>query len=103
MPTTVFLILASYFFARSSPRLDQWLLTHRWFGPPLRRFRETGGMPWRAKLAALASMWLAVLISTGLLLRASAGAAAAVALGLAVAGTLTILFWVRTVPDRSES
>lgn len=102
MPTTVFLLIASYFFARSSPRLEAWLLNHRWFGASLRHYRETGGMSRRAKVAALTSMWLAVLVSAALLLRASAGVAAAVAIGLAVVGTLTILFAVRTVPDRGS-
>lgn len=33
MPTTIFLILATGCFARSSPRLEAWLLNHPRFGP----------------------------------------------------------------------
>lgn len=36
MPTTVFLIVAVWCFARSSPRLERWLLDHPRFVPSLR-------------------------------------------------------------------
>jgi len=100
MPTTVFVLAASYFFARSSPRLEGWLLAHRWFGPPLRRFRDTGGMTRSAKAAALGSMWSAISISSVVLAAANRNAALAAIL-LAGLGTLTILFAVRTVPEGS--
>jgi uncharacterized membrane protein YbaN (DUF454 family) len=98
LPTTVFLIAASYLFARSSPRLDRRLHEHRWFGTPLRRFAETGGMPRRAKVVALASMWSGIALSVATL--ASVGATAqATTVMLGVVGTATVLFWVRTVPE----
>ena len=56
MPTTVFLILAVGCFARSSPRLEAWLLFHPRFGPTLRAWRERGAIPPRAKLLACGGM-----------------------------------------------
>jgi len=56
MPTTIFLILAAWCFARSSPRLEAWLLNHPRFGPGLRRWREEGAVPRRAKLMACLGM-----------------------------------------------
>jgi len=53
LPTTPFIILAAACFARSSPRLEAWLLSHRVFGPLLRDWRERGAIPRHAKLAAL--------------------------------------------------
>jgi uncharacterized membrane protein YbaN (DUF454 family) len=57
LPTTEFVLAASWLFARSSPRLSAWLERNRWLGPSLRRFRETRSMPRRTKAIALASIW----------------------------------------------
>jgi uncharacterized membrane protein YbaN (DUF454 family) len=56
MPTTTFLILAAWFFARSSPRLEAWLLNHPRFGPTLVAWRETGAISTSAKTMACAGM-----------------------------------------------
>lgn len=56
LPTTVFLILAAGCFARSSPRLEAWLMNHRQFGPTLRAWREHGVIPLPAKVMACTGM-----------------------------------------------
>jgi uncharacterized membrane protein YbaN (DUF454 family) len=53
LPTTPFLLVAVWCFSRSSPRLEQWLLTHRTLGPPLTNWRREGAISGRAKITAV--------------------------------------------------
>ncbi|MET1756515.1 YbaN family protein [Novosphingobium sp. RD2P27] len=62
MPTTIFMILAAGCFARSSPRLETWLLQHPRFGPSLRAWRNEGAVPGEAKLAACIGMTIGYLV-----------------------------------------
>jgi len=101
MPTTVFLIVASYLFARSSPSLDAWLHRNRWFGPSLRRFHETGGMARRTKIVALTSMWTGITLSIVALSRVGTTAQVAT-LALGLVGTITLVWFVRTTPDHPD-
>jgi uncharacterized membrane protein YbaN (DUF454 family) len=98
LPTTIFVLAASYCFSRSSPRFERWLYDNRWLGPRLRRLASAGGMPPSAKRAALAAMWTAVLVSSALL-AAAHWAAAVTTIALGLVGTLAIVFGVRTVPE----
>jgi hypothetical protein len=56
LPTTIFLIGAAGCFARSSPRLEAWLLDHPRFGKTLRDWRSAGAISRPAKLMACAGM-----------------------------------------------
>ncbi|RKF17560.1 DUF454 domain-containing protein [Altericroceibacterium spongiae] len=56
LPTTDFLLLALPCFARSSPRLEAWLLNHPRFGPGLRAWQEERAVPRNAKIMACIGM-----------------------------------------------
>ena len=62
-PTTVFLLLAAFCFARGSERIHAWLLAHPWFGPPIRDWNRHGAISRPAKLAAGLAMLVAFAIA----------------------------------------
>lgn len=64
MPGTIFLIIAAACFARSSARLETWLLNHPRLGPSVKAWRTNGAIPRRIKVVAITSM----VVSFGLLL-----------------------------------
>src|SRR5690606_41134853 len=45
LPTTPFLLVAAWAFARSSPRLDAWLHAHPRLGPPLAAWQARRAIP----------------------------------------------------------
>jgi len=63
LPTTPFLLLASWCFARGSSRLHRWLLSHRVFGVYLRNFEAGRGIPLRAKIVATVMLWGSLLLA----------------------------------------
>lgn len=56
LPTTIFLIGAAACFARSSPRLYAYLMSHPQLGPPLQHWFDEGAISKRGKAAALFGM-----------------------------------------------
>lgn len=63
LPTTPFLLLSCFFFARSSDRALQWLLNNRWLGAYIRNYREGRGIALRDKIITLTLLWLTILAS----------------------------------------
>jgi uncharacterized membrane protein YbaN (DUF454 family) len=62
-PTTIWIILATYFFARSSPRFYNWVMNHPIFGPLIRDWRDGKGMTARAKTIAVTTIVLTITVS----------------------------------------
>ena len=67
LPTTVFLILAAFFFARSSPRFHQMLLNNRYFGPGLQQWERDRSVTRETKRRATTLIILAFSISIAVL------------------------------------
>lgn len=65
LPTTVFVLLAAFFFARSSNRMHEWLLSGR-FGPAIRDYQAGLGIPIRVKVYGIVMVAVAFALSIAL-------------------------------------
>ncbi len=63
LPTTPFILLSGYCFARGSERFHDWILAHRYFGPMIRAFRDEKRIPLKAKIFATAMIVLTMSIT----------------------------------------
>lgn len=94
LPGTPFFLLAAWAFARSSPRLLQWLLDLPHVGRAIRDYRSGLGIPRRAKLLA------AVVASGAVAASALATSSAALRIGVISAGVVGVGYVVFRVPTR---
>jgi uncharacterized membrane protein YbaN (DUF454 family) len=97
MPTTVFLLLAAFFYSRSSDRFHSWLLHNRVFGEYLRNYQEGRGMTAKHKMRAIIVLWATIGLSMWLV----PSVTARVVLALVASGvTIFLLLFVKTYrPD----
>jgi uncharacterized membrane protein YbaN (DUF454 family) len=58
LPTTPFLLLATFCFSKSSTRLNKALLNNRLFGKFLTNYFENKPIPIRSKIISIAFLWL---------------------------------------------
>lgn len=67
LPTTVFLLMATACFAKSSPRMQKKLLNNKTFGPLIHEWQQNRSIPRKAKRVALLMIVLSVTWSAYLL------------------------------------
>ena len=63
LPATPFLLLAAYCFARSFPRLHDWFVSHRWFGPYIRGARSGWRIPRDQAMQTIALLWISMSVT----------------------------------------
>jgi uncharacterized protein len=95
LPTTVFILLAAWAAARSSPRFATWLESHATFGPMIRDWRERGAVSRRAKISATVVM----AISSTILFQTTSRAWMAEAITAVMA---VVLMWLWRRPEPEE-
>ena len=93
LPTTPFLLLAAFCFARGSARLHHWLTSHPRFGPPIKDWNQYGAIKHRTKIYALGAMVIIVLL--GVIMQLPWYAIALQTVILLIVG---IFIWTRPTP-----
>ena len=63
LPTTPFLMLAAFLYARSSERFLHWLLTNKLCGSYIDNYRSGRGITLRQKIGTLALLWVTIATS----------------------------------------
>lgn len=90
LPTVPLMLLAAFFFARSSERLHSWLINHPRFGPSILDWQERRAISKRAKIAASISIAVAFGISIAIGLRPTL-----LAIQAATLVAVSVFIWTR--------
>jgi uncharacterized membrane protein YbaN (DUF454 family) len=102
LPTTVFLIIASWCFVRSCPVLERVLIRNRFFSPFVRYLQPGAVMPTKARVLSTIAIWAAVLPGGWLLAeRGVPGLVVGVVLLSAAIGTIAVWRIARAAPAAS--
>ena len=67
LPTTIFLILASICFLKSSPKANEWLRNHKVLGGYIDNYQNKTGLTRNAKIANIITLWTSISLSAFLL------------------------------------
>ena len=73
LPTTPFLLLACFCFARSSKRLHYWLFHNRLFGPHIKNYAKHKAVTKSTKIGALVFLWAGLVLSAFIVAKLSIG------------------------------
>lgn len=92
LPTTPFLLVAAWAFARGSERWRLWLLNHPRFGPPIRTWQTQRAIPRKVKWIGIASVIASLLIAIWMQLPPAA-------LTLQVIALVCVSIFLLTRPD----
>jgi len=84
VPTVPLVLLAGFFFSRSSERFDRWLVEHRAFGPIIRDWRAGLGFTVRAKILAAFAIIVSFSLTLLVAVESTSGRIGMIALAISV-------------------
>ena len=67
LPTTIFLILASICFLKSSPKANDWLRNHKILGGYIDNYQNKTGLTRNSKIINIVTLWTSISLSAFLL------------------------------------
>jgi uncharacterized membrane protein YbaN (DUF454 family) len=92
LPVTPLALLSAFLYAKSSPKLYNWLLNNKTLGPRIRNYQRRKGITRKGKLGVLVSMVVMVLFSSFIVV--GAGTLRWVILSLGAVGCIVVIFFV---------
>lgn len=63
LPTTIFLILASICFLKSSPKANEWLRNHKILGGYIDNYQNKSGLTRNSKIVNIITLWISISLS----------------------------------------
>ncbi len=97
LPTTPFLLLTASFYIRSSDKLYYRLITNKFLGSYILKFRSDKGITKRVKLYSILTMWIMILVSC-LFFKTTFSQTLIVSV-LGIIGTIVMLIIIPTAND----
>jgi uncharacterized membrane protein YbaN (DUF454 family) len=97
LPTTPFLLLTAALFIRSSDKLYHRLITNKYLGSYIQKFRLDKGVTKRVKLYSILTMWMMIIVSCLFLINVIS--LILVVLVLGIIGTIVMWILIPTVND----
>lgn len=92
LPVTPLALLSAFLYAKSSPRLYNWLLNNKILGPRIKNYQRRKGITRRGKVGVLAFMSIMVLFSSFIIM--GPGTLRWVILSLGLIGCIVVIFFV---------
>lgn len=100
LPTTSFLLLTAFLWARSSDKLYNKLLNNKHAGPIITNFQENKGMTLKSKVSSILMMWAMIGLSTWFFIHNTT--VDYIVLGVGGIGTVVMGFILKTVKGPEE-
>ena len=97
LPTTPFVLLSAFLFAKSSKKLHDWLLNNKVFGPRIKEYNRKKGVTRRGKVGIILFMTVMVTFSAFIVIKYLPLRIVVLSLGLI--GVIVVWFFVPTAQD----
>lgn len=101
LPTTPFLLLAAWFFMRSSKRLYFKLTRSKFLGKYIRRYERNRGLRYQTKIYSISLMWVMIILSCVFMINHIAICILVVVVG--IIGTYVMGFYIKTINPPKKS
>lgn len=92
LPVTPFALLSAFLYAKSSPKLYNWLINNKILGPRIKNYQRRKGITRKGKIGVLIFMSIMVLFSSFVIM--GAGTIRWVILSLGLIGCIVVIFFV---------